>query len=170
MNDSRPPRRAPLWILVASLSAGVWCNSCADSKAGEESHASEERPPGMLALFAEEFAPPGDLVASAPHSTAEGGITHVYDVPEGRIVVTVWKGVVHEVIYQTPRRLAERPTAPDPALFERYGEGMEWIEIDDNGLGKIYRRADQTRYAWWAYVRDVTTFGTMDFHEVRDTP
>ncbi|MFF0503774.1 hypothetical protein ACFYUH_09270 [Streptomyces fimicarius] len=36
-----------------------------------------------------------------------------------------------------------------------------------NGFGKTYRDAGQRRYALWSHVMDFTTFGTMEFHQVK---
>ena len=52
-------------------------------------------------------------------------------------------------------------------IFEHYGEGRTWREILDNGFGKSYRRDDGERFALWSYTMDITTVGTMAFHEVK---
>ena len=120
----------------------------------------------MIRLLDSEFAPPGELVDSSPHEHAAGAVVHRFTVPEGFVLVTIWRDVVHEVIYQTPCEFEEDSKARDRRLFAHHGEGHEWREILDNGFGKTYRRADLERFALWSYAMDFTTFGTMAFHEV----
>lgn len=121
----------------------------------------------MIKLLEAEYVAPGELVDSTPHEHADGAVVHRYVVPEGAVLVTVWRGVVHEVVYQTPCESGEDSAARNQQLFTYYGDGHEWDEILDNGFGKSYRRVDLECYALWSYAADFNTFGTMSFHEVK---
>lgn len=72
-----------------------------------------------------------------------------------------------EVIYRTPAESVEDASRRNDWLFAHYGQGDGWTEILDNGFGRTYRRTDQQRYALWSYAMDITTFGTMGFHQVK---
>jgi hypothetical protein len=126
----------------------------------------------MLPLFKllspiDDVEVPGPLAESEPHEKASGAVYRVYDVEHGRLLLTVWKGLLHEVIYQTPMEVEDESRRRNEVLFGHYGEGHKWNELLDNGFGKTYRRADMQRYALWSYAMDFNTFGTMAFHEVK---
>ncbi|MFJ6928328.1 hypothetical protein ACIQUP_13625 [Streptomyces nigra] len=87
-------------------------------------------------------------------------------VDGGRLLLTVWRGRLHEVIYQTPAESEQDAARRNDRLFAHYGQGDGWTEILDNDFGKTYRRTDQRRYALWSYATAITTFGTMEFHRV----
>ena len=110
---------------------------------------------------------PGELVDDAAHDKAAGARTLIYEIAEGRVLLTIWKDRLHEVIYQTPVASASGAHRRNNQLFEHYGAGQPWKEMLDNGFGKTYRRADMERYALWSYAMDFTTFGTMEFHAVK---
>ena len=120
-----------------------------------------------ITLLTAEFNPPGEWRETTAHENADDAVTHTYAVPEGAVFVTIWQGLVHEVLYQTPCETEAESAARNRKLFAHYGEGLEWTEILDNGFGKTYRRNDGERYALWSYAMDFTTFGTMAFHEVK---
>ncbi|QNS08257.1 hypothetical protein [Streptomyces xanthii] len=119
-----------------------------------------------LLCAADEVRVPGELESSRPHEKAPDAVVDTYVVDGGRLLLTLWHGRLHEVIYQTPAESAEDASRRNDRLFAHYGQGDDWTEILDNGFGKTYRRADQGRYALWSYVMDVATFGTMEFHRV----
>jgi hypothetical protein len=121
----------------------------------------------MIDLLVAEYGAPGELIETIAHEHAQGAVVRRYSVPEGAVLVTMWRGVVHEVIYQTPCETDEESAIRNDRLFVHYGEGQQWNEILDNGFGKTYRRADLERFALWSYVMDIVTFGTMAFHEIR---
>ncbi|MFM9368580.1 hypothetical protein [Streptomyces sp. Da 82-17] len=110
---------------------------------------------------------PGTLEFSHPHEKAADAVVDGYAVDGGRLLLTFWHDRLHEVIYQTPAESAEDAARRNDRLFAHYGQGDGWTEILDNGWGKTYRRADEQRYALWSYAMDVTTFGTMEFHQVQ---
>ncbi|MFE7433546.1 hypothetical protein ACFU78_11125 [Streptomyces tendae] len=120
-----------------------------------------------LLCVADEVRPPGALDSSDPHEKASDAVVHTYLVDGGRLLLTHWRGRLHEVIYQTPAESEEDATRRNERLLAHYGQGDGWTEILDNGFGKTYRRTDQRRYALWGYAMDITTFGTMEFHQVR---
>ncbi|MEV0324728.1 transposase [Streptomyces sp. NPDC050658] len=120
-----------------------------------------------LLCAADDVRVPGELESSGPHEKAPGAVVNAYVVDGGRLLLTLWRGRLHEVIYQTPAESAEDASRRNDRLFAHYGQGGGWTEVLDNGFGKTYRRTDQRRYALWSYVMDIATFGTMDFHQVK---
>ena len=125
----------------------------------------------MLPIFElltplDEVLVPGDLLEEAADENVVGATVSTYGIAEGQLILTVWNGCLHEVIYQTPRAAGEAQHR-DEQLFIHYGGGHAWREILDNGFGKTYRRVDMERYALWSYAMDVATFGTMQFHAVK---
>jgi hypothetical protein len=116
---------------------------------------------------ADAVADPGELVWEGPHEKAAEAYQRRYEIAEGHVILTIWQGRLHEVIYQTP--VEEEGAAADrnAALFAHYGEGHPFHEILDNGFGKTCRRADTQRYALWSYTMDYTTVGTMAFHALK---
>ena len=109
---------------------------------------------------------PGQLVWEGPHEKAAEAYKQRFQIPEGHIILTIWNGKLHSVIYQTPAEDYKGAAGRNKQLFKHYGEGQEFNEILDNGFGKTYRRADMERFALWSYAMDYTTIGTMDFHAV----
>ncbi|MFJ6612611.1 hypothetical protein ACIQPT_20305 [Streptomyces sp. NPDC091289] len=120
-----------------------------------------------LLCSADEGRVPGELESSGPHENAPDAAVDIYGVDCGRLLLTLWRGRLHEVIYQTPAESGEDAARRNDRLFAHYGQGEGWNEILDNGFGKTYRGADQRRYALWSYVMDFMTFGTMEFHQVK---
>jgi len=112
----------------------------------------------------EGIARPWALVWEGPHEKAYGAHQYRYEIPEGHIILTIWDGKLHEVIYQTPVEDECVSASRNEFLFAHYGDGQEFTELLDNGFGKTYRRADVARYALWSYAMDYTTVGTMEFH------
>ncbi|MDI3405584.1 hypothetical protein [Streptomyces cavernicola] len=110
---------------------------------------------------------PGDLEFSDHHEKAADAVMYGYAVAGGHMLLTFWHARLHEVIYQTPAESDEDASRRNDRLFAHYGQGDRWNEIVDNGFGKTYRRADEQRYALWSYAMDFTTFGTMEFHQVK---
>lgn len=109
----------------------------------------------------------GTPIKSEPHTKAQSAFVKTYEIDEGYVLLTVWNGLLHEVIYQTPMDSEDDSLRRNNELFKHYGEGHGWDEILDNGFGKTYRRADNQRYALWSYAVDFNTFGTMEFHAVK---
>ncbi|MFI7006443.1 hypothetical protein [Streptomyces sp. NPDC050145] len=128
---------------------------------------TDELPLLDLLCAAEEVRVLGEPEASGRHEKAPDAVVDTYVIDGGRLLLTLWRGRLHEVIYQTPAESWEEASRRNDRLFAHYGQGGGWTEILDNGFGKTYRRADQRRYALWSYMMDVTTFGTMDFHQVK---
>ncbi|NEB36547.1 hypothetical protein [Streptomyces sp. SID14515] len=120
-----------------------------------------------LRCSADEIRLPGELTSSSPHENAPGAVVNTYAVDGGRLLLTLWRGRLHEVTYQTPAESGEDAARRNDRLFAHYGQGEGWNEILDNGFGKTYRGAGQRRYALWSYVMDFMTFGTMEFHQVK---
>ena len=137
----------------------------ASSEAGQREF--KNLPLFSLLTPSDDVVTPGSLVASEPHEHAKGGVVTGFDIPEGRIILTYWKGQLHEVIYQTPHKSRRSALERNEYLFLHYGQGLTWTEVLDNGFGKSYRRHDLERYALWSYAMDYVTFGSMQFHEVK---
>ena len=125
----------------------------------------------MLPIFkiGEAFNPNdinGTFIGVSPHENAQGAIVHTYKIKEGNILLTVLDGVLHEVIYQTPKIFLLSKKNKNKHLFNSYSPNSGWKETLDNGFGKTYRSNDGEMYALWSYTMDFNTFGTMQFHEV----
>ena len=125
-----------------------------------------ELPLFSLLQDASTLADPGELEWEAAHDHAEGAYERGFRIADGQIILTIWLGKLHAIIYQTPLEDEIAIQSRNAELFEHYGEGHDWTEILDNGFGKTYRRADMQRFALWSYAMDYNTFGTMEFHEV----
>ena len=110
--------------------------------------------------------PIGIYLGSEADSKLPAAVCDHYEIPEGRVVLTIWKDHLHSVIYQTPLDLADASKVRNAALFEHYGEGHGWRELLDNGFGKTYRRLDMRLFALWSYVMDYTTFGTLEYNDI----
>ncbi|MYR78448.1 hypothetical protein K7395_26000 [Streptomyces filamentosus] len=130
-------------------------------------HPTDDLPLLELLCAADEVRAPGELESSGPHENAPDAVVDTYVVDGGRLLLTLWRGRLHEVIYQTPAESGEDAERRNDRLFAHYGQGGGWNEILDNGFGKTYRDADQRLYALWSYMMDFTTFGTMEFHQVK---
>lgn len=73
-----------------------------------------------LLCAADEVRVPGELESSGPHENAPHAIVNTYVVDGGRLLLSLWCGRLHEVIYQTPaesvedasRRNDRRPGVP----------------------------------------------------------
>lgn len=120
-----------------------------------------------LLCAADKVRVPGELESSCPHENASDAVTDTYVVDGGRLLLTLLHGRLHEVIYRTPAESVEDASRRNDRLFAHYGQDDGWTEILDNGFGRTYRRTDLERYALWSYAMDITTFGTMGFHQVK---
>lgn len=114
----------------------------------------------------ESFDDIGELVSEGPHDEAKGATDSQFQIPEGHVILTIWRGKLHCIIYQTPLDNKKAIKKRNAELFKHYGEGQPWNEILDNGFGKTYRGEDMKRFALWSYAMDFNTFGTMAFHKV----
>jgi hypothetical protein len=110
---------------------------------------------------------PGKLVWKGRKGSTPRVYQRRYRIRQGHVILTTWKGKLHEVIYQTPLDDEASVINRNTELFKQYGDGEKWKEILDNGFGKTYRRSDKQCYALWSYAMDFNTFGTMEFHEIK---
>lgn len=108
----------------------------------------------------------GELEGEQPHEKAKGAREVLYRVPEGLIILTIWKKSLHCVTYQTPLENESDRKKRSDTLFIHYAGGRRWREVLDNGFGKSYWRSDRDLFALWSYVMDITTFMTKEFHGV----
>lgn len=122
----------------------------------------------LFTLFAPEASvvPLGKLVWEGPHEHAKAAHVRRFEIIEGHVLLTTWKGRLHCVIYQTPLDDEIAIESRNAELFEHYGGGKAWDDGLDKGFGKSYRREDLELFALWSYAMDYNTFGTMAFHEV----
>lgn len=116
--------------------------------------------------FQEKFVP-GEFMSKGAHEKDKAAEIYTYEIPEGNILLTVKSGVLHEVIYQTPKLFPWSKKKKNRYLFNSYCTDTSWNEILDNGFGKTYRSKNGEMYALWSYVMDYNTFGTMEFHETK---
>ena len=108
----------------------------------------------------------GTFEREGPDEKAKGARNLYFTLPEGRVILTIWRKKLHCVTYQTPARTEKAALQRNAFLFDRYGDGRAWTEVLDNGFGKSYWRADQEVFALWSYAMDFNTFGTKAFHAV----
>jgi len=109
----------------------------------------------------------GTPVGDKPQNNPEGSVQWLYSLPKGQMIVTLWRQKLHEVIYQTPLEDDADRLARNETLFAHYGEGQAWNVVRDDLFGKIYRRADDARYAFWSLRMDYVTFGSMEYYSQR---
>lgn len=114
-----------------------------------------------------QLEPPGHLVAQDRHEHVGEAEVSRYAIDAGTVLLTVWREVLHEVIYQLQPPTRQASESQRDWLLTAYGDGLLFNEILDNGWGKTYRREDMERFALWSYAADVTTVGTMSFHAVK---
>ena len=85
----------------------------------------------------------------------------------GFILATIWRGSVHEVIYQTPLRFFWSRLKRDRELFEFYGNGQSWAQDCYIDLGRSRKRADGEVRALYSKIMDFMTFMTTEFDDHR---
>jgi hypothetical protein len=126
-------------------------------------------PPPLLDLLAMEsdLSVLGTSSGEKPQNNPEGAVQRLYSLPNGQIIVTLWQGRLHEVIYQTPCNEETDRVARNERLFAHYGEEQEWKLVRNDSFGKVYGRADDARYAFWSIRMDYLTFGSMAYHAQR---
>ena len=85
----------------------------------------------------------------------------------GFILATIWRGSVHEVIYQTPLRFFWSRRKRDRKLFDFYGDGQSWVQDCYIDFGKSRKRADGEVRALYSKIMDFMTFMTTEFDDHR---
>ena len=85
----------------------------------------------------------------------------------GLILATIWRGSVHEVIYQTPLRFFWSRSKRDRELFEFYGNGQSWTQDGYIDFGRSRKRADGEVRALYSKIMDFMTFMTTEFDDYR---
>lgn len=99
------------------------------------------------------------------HETVAGAIRHTFEIPEGKIVLTVWKDRIQEVIYQTPSRLPWRRRRRAKELLDYYAEGQAWQRGWPVDFGVSLDREDGQRRAIYAGLSDYMSFRTKRYDE-----
>lgn len=115
----------------------------------------------------QDVTPPGREVYVGAHEHVSDACVRQYEVPQGHIVLTLWSGRLHEVVYRTPAASMEAARSKREELLGAYGDGHTFLEVLDNGFGKSYLRSDGERYALWSYTMDFVTVMTKDFRAVK---
>ena len=108
---------------------------------------------------------PGTLIETASYDKVNNAVVYRFKIDEGQVLLTVIAGILHEVVYQTPKLFPWSRKKKNKFLLSRYCEIAGWREILDNGFGKTYQSNDGEMCALWSYTMDFNTFGTMAFHE-----
>ncbi len=88
--------------------------------------------------------------------------TMVLGLDDGNVVVELWRGSVHGVIYQTPQPTPEETLAQRDALMSLYSDGHTWNHILDNGFGDTWHRSDGAMICLHSRVMDYKTFRTTE--------
>ena len=94
-------------------------------------------------------------------------VVRKFRVEGGFLLVTLWKGVVHEVIYQTPKRFfwSRRKLRGD--LLRYYGDGQNWAEDWPVDFGESRKREDGRVRTLYSNLMDFATFVTVEFDKHR---
>jgi hypothetical protein len=87
------------------------------------------------------------------------------DLPDGRLVVVVWREAAHQVVFQTPQRTESSSRERLDVLMHLYGEGHAWNHVLDNGFGDRWHRADGQAVCLHGRIADFTTFKTQRLDE-----
>ena len=106
---------------------------------------------------------PRTFIGERPHETVADATVLEFELPAGSVLLTMWHGELHEIVYQTPRRFIWNRWWKNRTLFRAYDPGAGWRRILDNGFGMTYRSNDDQLFALWSYVMDINTVGTMQF-------
>jgi hypothetical protein len=85
----------------------------------------------------------------------------------GFILATIWRGSVHEVIYQTPLRFFWSRLMRDREFFKIYGNGQGWAHDCYIDFGKSRKRADGEVRALYSKAMDFMAFMTTEFDDYR---
>jgi len=99
------------------------------------------------------------------HEELDAAEVLLYRVPEGKILVTIWNGVAHEVIYQTPKQLPWSRWLRNRELFRFYGNGLKWKEDWPIEFGFSKQRTDGKLRVLYSRLQDFMTFRTMLFNQ-----
>ncbi|MEZ9369309.1 hypothetical protein AB4140_10860 [Shewanella sp. 10N.286.51.B2] len=100
----------------------------------------------------------------APHEKVKGAVVYTLEVGTGDTLLTVYEGLLHEVIYQNPSWFPWTRKRKLRHLFNSYSSNLSWVEFMDNGFGKVFDREDKELYALTSRAMDYTTFGTAFWH------
>ena len=106
----------------------------------------------------------GYVYEEKPHEKVDGAVVYKLEVGSGDVLLTIFNGFMHEIIYQTPSWFPWTRRKKNAYLFNSYSGGLRWVEFMDNGFGKVYDREDKKLYALTARILDYTTFGTSEWH------
>ncbi len=90
-----------------------------------------------------------------------------YRVVGGNILVTIWHGHVHKVIYQTPLPFFWLRWRRNRDLLKYYGEGQKWAEDWPVDFGKSRKRADGQVRSLYSRIMDYMTFLSVEYNDHR---
>lgn len=108
-----------------------------------------------------------DYVSEVLDDVVSDAVVRKYRTDGGFILATIWRGSVHEVIYQTPLRFFWSRLKRDRELFKCYGDGQNWAEDSYIDFGKSRKRADGKVRTLHSKIMDFTTFVTTEFDDHR---
>ncbi len=94
-------------------------------------------------------------------------VVRKFRTDKGLILATLWRGSVHEVIYQIPLRFFWSRRKRDRELFKFYGNGQSWAEDSYIDFGKSHKRADGEVRVLYSKIMDFITFMTTEFDDHR---
>ncbi|MET7641229.1 hypothetical protein [Streptomyces sp. NPDC005438] len=110
---------------------------------------------------------PGELGSSDPHEHAPDAVVDTYVVDGGRLLLTLWHGRPHEVIYQTPGGVRGGLRAARRPAVRALRTGPRLDRDPRQRFRQDLSPTDQRRYALWSHALDFTAFGTMEFPQVK---
>ena len=109
----------------------------------------------------------GDYASEALDDIVHEAVVRKFRTDDGFILATIWRGAVHEVIYQTPQRFFWSRRERNRILFEIYGKGQGWSKPSGFDFGWRCERDDQQVRALYSKVMDYLTFVTAEFDSHR---
>ena len=108
-----------------------------------------------------------DYASEALDDVVPDAVVRKFRTDGGFILATIWRGSVHEVIYQIPLRFFWSRLKRDRELFDFYGDGQSWAQDCYIDFGKSRKRADGKVRALYSKIMDFMTFMTTEFDDHR---
>ena len=106
-----------------------------------------------------------DYASEALDDVVPDAVIRKFRTDGGFRLATIWRGTVHEVVYQTPLRFFWSRLKRDRELFEFYGNGQSWAQDCYIDFGKSRKRADGEVRALYSKIMDFVTFMTTEFDD-----
>jgi hypothetical protein len=145
---------------------------CVGDDAGEEGSGTEALSPvdgfpivPLGAELSDELGLP-EFTDTFVSFEVEAAYDYLYDLEVGRILLSLWEGQVHRVIYQVPIRGDEvLREEKNQRILAGYAFDMSWDEGTETEDGILYLRSDGRVFALWNPEMDYLTVGTVAYRD-----